>query len=163
VIVVHEIPGRVRLRLPASTRSEGLREAALAVPGVLGCGWVPRTRSLVVHYDPGQTGVASIIGAVAASAGVAPAGDSAASRSRDDAGQPPAIARAVLEGVASVNRDVRGLSNGMLDLGLVVVLALGFWGIRELLRGNLGALAWSSALWYAHGLFRDYHVPASDA
>ena len=31
-----------------------------------------------------------------------------------------------------------------------------------LLRGRTGPIAWSTALWYAHGLFRDYALPTRE-
>jgi hypothetical protein len=43
-----------------------------------------------------------------------------------------------------------------------VPLALTIWAGREILRGHAAPLAWSSALWYAHGLFRDYSVPSRE-
>ena len=46
-------------------------------------------------------------------------------------------------------------------LGSLVPVALTVWAARELLLGRAGPLAWSTALWYAHGLFRDYNTPAS--
>ena len=33
------------------------------------------------------------------------------------------------------------------------------WALGELVRGRTGPLAWSTALWYAHGLYRDYSLP----
>jgi hypothetical protein len=51
-------------------------------------------------------------------------------------------------------------SGGLLTLGALIPLALTAWAAREVLRGRTGPLAWSTALWYAHGLFRDYNVSA---
>ena len=33
------------------------------------------------------------------------------------------------------------------------------WALIEVVRGRTGPLAWSTALWYAHGLYRDYSLP----
>jgi hypothetical protein len=41
---------------------------------------------------------------------------------------------------------------------MLLSIALLFWAARQLLRGPVTALSWTSALWYAHGLFRDYHA-----
>ena len=43
------------------------------------------------------------------------------------------------------------------------VESLTLWAARELLRGRTAPLAWSSALWYAHGLFRDYALPTRES
>jgi hypothetical protein len=48
-----------------------------------------------------------------------------------------------------------------MGLGGLLPLALGGWAVAELVRGRTGPLAWSTALWYAHGLYRDYSIPPS--
>jgi len=54
------------------------------------------------------------------------------------------------------------VSGGALTLGMLVPAVLTLWAARELLRGRAAPLAWSSALWYAHGLFRDYAFPGRE-
>jgi len=46
----------------------------------------------------------------------------------------------------------------LFDLPIVLSVGLVLWAGRQLLRGPITPLAWTSALWYAHGLFRDYHA-----
>jgi hypothetical protein len=67
--VVHNIPGRFRLPAPAET--EGLTEAVEAKSGVTGCTWSPRTRSLLVRYQPEHISAAEIAASVAQHAGLA--------------------------------------------------------------------------------------------
>jgi hypothetical protein len=58
--------------------------------------------------------------------------------------------------VGRLDERVARTTRGQLDLGLLVPIALTAWAIRDLLRPGVAPLSWSSALWYAHGLFRDY-------
>src|SRR5260370_39572060 len=59
--VAHDIPGRLRLRLPVGVSVEGLIDAVAAQPGVQACTWSPRTRSLLVVYQPGSATTAGIL------------------------------------------------------------------------------------------------------
>src|SRR5260370_7421150 len=63
--VAHDIPGRLRLRLPVGVSVEGLIDAVAAQPGVQACTWSPRTRSLLVVYQPGSATTAGILRTVA--------------------------------------------------------------------------------------------------
>ncbi len=60
-----------------------------------------------------------------------------------------------------MDRRVRRATRDMIGLGGVVPAALAIWAVRELMLGRTAPLAWSTALWYAHGLFRDYNTPPS--
>ena len=82
--VVHALPGRVRLRVPARVDDEGLAQTVSALEGVLACTWSPRTRSVLVRYDPHATDVATIANHVAAHTGADPVPGDAG-----DAGQAP--------------------------------------------------------------------------
>jgi hypothetical protein len=158
--VVHDIPGRLRLRLPRGTTTAELTAVVGRQPGVLDCRWAARTRSLLIRYQPGVTSPGTLVEAVAAHSGaaVAPRREPVA---LDPAPRPP-LARAIGVGLAELDRGVARATRGALDLRLLVPLALAGWALRELLRGQVGPLAWSSALWYAHGLFRDYNLPGSE-
>ena len=50
------------------------------------------------------------------------------------------------------------MTRGAVGLGGLVPSALILWAVAEVVRGRVRPLAWSSALWYAYGLFRDYVV-----
>jgi hypothetical protein len=55
VLIVHELPGRVRLRLSCPPKDvEGLRAALTRHPSLRGVEFTPLSRSLLVHFDPGQ-------------------------------------------------------------------------------------------------------------
>src|SRR5205814_8531974 len=63
--VAHDIPGRLRLRVPVGVSVEGLIDAVAAQPGVQACTWSPRTRSLLVVYRPESASAARILETVA--------------------------------------------------------------------------------------------------
>ena len=149
--VVHSMLGRVRLRIPATGESSGLVDALRAVPGVTDAAWNPRTSGLLVRYRPEDTTSAAIIRAVATETGI-PAPSHATVAEVPDEPLPVAITSAV----STLNARVARATGGRLDLAVLVPLALTAWAVRELLRAQVAPLAWSSALWYAHGLFRDY-------
>jgi Heavy metal associated domain 2 len=150
--VVHALPGRVRLRVPARADDEGLAQAVSALDGVAGCTWTPRTRSLLVRYEPAVIDTATIAERVAAHTGVA-------TPARDPERAPvPPFAELVPSLFARVNERLARATRGTVDLATGVPLALVAWAAIELLRGRTAPLAWSSALWYAHGLFRDYNL-----
>jgi hypothetical protein len=160
-LVVHDIPGRLRLRLPPGAATEGLHGAVTAVPGVRACAWSPRTRSLLVVYDPEQTDREAIAEAVAHAGGlnVALAPDTRPAMPAADSGGPLALGVRRLFG--EVDQRVQRASRGLVGLGGLFPVALTAWALTEVVRGRAAPLAWSSALWYAHGLFRDYQVPAT--
>src|SRR5262245_29151088 len=68
--VVHDIPGRLRLRVPPGATVEGLAEAVTTRPGVTSATWSPRTRSLLVLYEPASGRVTDVVDAVARHAGL---------------------------------------------------------------------------------------------
>lgn len=149
--VVHAIPGRLRLRLPPFAETSGLADAARAVPGVTDSVWNERTHGLLVRYQPEETTPAAVIDAVTAHAGIAAPADGT-----DAAPRYGPVAAVVTSAVTDLNVRVARATRGRLDLGVLVPLALTAWALRDMMRSPIAPLAWSSALWYAHGLFRDY-------
>jgi hypothetical protein len=157
--VVHDIPGRLRLRLPGGTSTAELATVMARQPGVTGCRWAARTRSLLIQYQPGVTSPSALVEAVAAHSG-------APVSAPPEPAPPlpgPSLGRAIAGGLAELDRGVARATGGALDLRLLFPLALAGWAVREILRGQAGPLAWSSALWYAHGLFRDYNLPGGES
>jgi len=153
VSIVHDIPGRLRLRLPPGSSGAGLSDAIDRLNGAQSSVWSPRTRSLLIRYDPSLLSPAEITRAVAEHADLdAPA----PSDGPDAEGRSAPVAAAVLDVFNGLNERVTRRTRGRLDLGLVVSVGLVLWAGRQLLRGPVTSLSWTSALWYAHGLFRDY-------
>jgi hypothetical protein len=161
LLIVHEIPGRIRLRVPADAVTEDLREGMLREPGVVACTWSPRTRSLLVRYRGDETDVATVTEAVARLTGVRIGG-------RGISAAPPVGGEAGLtldmglrKAARVLDQRVQRVTRGTIGLSGLIPVALFGWALAEIARGRTGPLAWSTALWYAHGLYRDYSVPPS--
>ena len=154
--IVHDIPGRLRLRLPPGASTSGLQGVIDGLHGAQGSVWSPRTRSLLIRYDTGVLAPAEIARAVAEHAEVDPPASAADSPAED--GRSP-VAAAILDTFNGVNAGVTRRTRGRVDLGMLVSVGLVLWAGRQLLRGPVTSLSWTSALWYAHGLFRDYTSP----
>jgi hypothetical protein len=114
--VVHDIPGRVRLRLPAAAQTEGLPQAVASEPGVTSCAWAPRTRSVLVRYEPGVATSAAVIESVARHAGVELV------RNNEEAGRQAhtsptvpgdALAQGVKDAVGELDRRIQRASRGL--------------------------------------------------
>lgn len=117
---------------------------------------------MLVHYAPDRTSSEDIFGAVGARAGAVQAAAGPAATPGSAHG-PSLLATGITQALTEINMGVRRSTGGWLDLGTLLPLVLGAWAVRDLIRGQVGPLAWSSALWYAHGLFRDYSLPSSAA
>jgi hypothetical protein len=134
----------------------GLEDAVARLAGVRSVTWQPRTRGLLVLYDPGAVEPAALVDAVAEHADVDVADEPSASD------RYPPLTALLARPVATLNQRLHHASRGRADLrGLAPVLLVA-WAAAELLRGRGTALSWSSALWYAHGLFRDYSIGSSE-
>jgi len=157
--IAHDIPGRLRLRLPRQVMADGIPQAVLGVPGVVSCDWSPLTRSLLVVYGPEASAgaiVAAVRGAAAKGAlvDVEPGPSPMTSPS-------PSFGAVVSGAFGELDRRVRRATRDSIGLGGLLPSALAIWAVREVVLGRAAPLAWSTALWYAHGLFRDYNTPPS--
>jgi hypothetical protein len=161
--VAHDIPGRLRLRLGPGAQTDGLIDAVAAEPAVTGCTWSARTRSLLVLYDPQHGDRAAIMDAIARLTGLDRPVESstgpAATPDRPEAGT--LLISGVREIVGEVDQRVQRTTRGLVGLSTLMPVVLATWGIAQIVRGRATPLSWSSALWYAHGLTRDYQVPAA--
>jgi heavy-metal-associated domain-containing protein len=153
--IVHDIPGRLRLRLPVDIRGEDLVEAIEGMPGVESCRWTPRTRGLLVRYQPDAASPADVVRAVSERTGFAPR-PTAQSTARSNGAV--SMSSALVGTFTDVNQRLERATRGTVGLQGLVPLALVGWAAMEFLRGRVTPLTWSTALWYAHGLFRDYNV-----
>lgn len=154
--LVHHIPGRLRVRLPSGVDASGLTDTVAALPGVTSVVWSPLTRGVLVLYDRERADEAAIVSAIADHAQLDVASPA---ESRSTNGERPKLAATVASLFSAVDARLTGATGGAVTLGVLVPAVLTLWAARELLRGRAAPLAWSSALWYAHGLFRDYGLP----
>jgi hypothetical protein len=125
--------------------------------------WSPRTRSLLVLYDPEHGNRTAITEAVARAAGLGSppeASDASTSTALTPTEPGATLSLGVREMFGEIDQRVQRATRGLVGLGGLVPVALTAWAVTEVVRGRVAPLAWSSALWYAHGLFRDYQVPA---
>ena len=165
--LVHSIAGRLRLRLTGAVDSTAVVSAVEALAGIVSVVWSARTRSLLVHYHPDAVDADTIVETVAVHAGVDLRANAPESADAPPAAVPPQatmspVVTAIQQTMREFDVAVRRRTAGLLDVGILFPLALGAWAALELLRGRVGPLAWSSALWYAHGLFRDYSLPDTE-
>lgn len=161
-VVVHDLPGRLRVRLPGEAAGEALAEAMRQEPGVVDCSWSPRTRGLLVRYRPGESDGVTLAGALSRRAGMeAPRYGTAAEPGRADGTPGATLESGLREAARTLDASVQRATRGTIGLSGLLPLALVGWALAELVRGRGAPLAWSSALWYAHGLYRDYAAPPS--
>ena len=156
VRVVHHSRGRLRLRV-SDADGETMAEAMRSVQGIRSAAWSPRTRGLLVLYDPDSVTADAILEAVADHADL---GEEAVGW--DDSPRPaapPTVATAISGPVSEIEQRVRRSTHGLLGLGVIIPAVLTLWAVSEIVRGRVTPLSWRSALWYAHGLFRDYNNP----
>jgi len=156
--IVHRIPGRLRVRLPPGVPGTELRDGIAARPGVTSATWSPLTRGLLVLYDHGRADEAAIVADIASHTEL----DVATPADPITNGKRPTLATTMTSLFGAIDARVTGATGGALALGVLVPAVLTLWAARELLRGRAAPLAWSSALWYAHGLFRDYALPTRE-
>jgi len=159
VVVAHDIPGRLRVRLPVGAPTEGLHAALATTLGVQSVTWSPRTRSVLVLYDPEHGHRDAILEALARVSGLEAVAPPEATPAPSEPGG--MLALGVRQLFGEVDQRVQRASRGLVGLGGLFPVALTAWALAEVVRGRAAPLAWSSALWYAHGLFRDYQVPAT--
>jgi hypothetical protein len=117
-----------------------------------------------VRYRPDEVTADTVVRVVAQEAGVR-LGEAPDRRAPASPGEthPSPLAAAAGTAFHELNEEVRRRTRGALTLGTLLPVALGAWAVLELVRGRAAPLAWSSALWYAHGLFRDYNTPPADS
>jgi len=161
--VVHATSGRLRLRGPAWAVNEQLADSVRTLEGVQACQYSPQARSLLVLFEPDTIAARSIVEVAARHAGVddnqvVGLTDGPNGRASDRNGQ-ATFAAGMSAAFGALDDQVRHATRGVAGLRTLLPVALTVWAVREIALGRAAPLAWSSALWYAHGLFRDYNSP----
>jgi hypothetical protein len=143
--VVHNIPGRLRVRLPTHAHLPGLEVQLLANSGVRAARHVPRTRSVVIQYHPEETTAETLLHALAAITGIEVDAGFAV-------GDLP-LSESITGAVSRVNTALTRHTANQIDLPTLLALSLG-GAVLQLVRGRARPLPWPTALWYAYELFR---------
>ena len=156
-VVEHALPGRLRLRFPRDAQLERLAETLRSRPGVTTVTASPLTGGLLVRYDPERAEADGLLDTVAGDAELEPLAEEA-----PPAPSPGTLFEAVSSAVTALDTRMKSATASTLSLGTVVPLGLILWAAREIARGRATPLGWTSALWYAHGVFRDYNRDRRD-
>jgi hypothetical protein len=158
--IVHSTPGRLRIRVPPAVTTGDLAAAVLGEPGVVGSRWSARTRSLLVLYRPDAADADALTDTVARLTGTrrepAPNGRAHEPVSAEAGAT---LTGGLRDAARDLDQRVQRATRGGHSLGSLLPVALIGWAVIEVVRGRSGPLAWSTALWYAHGLYRDYSLP----
>src|SRR5262245_27392872 len=152
------MPGRLRVRVPPELDLPRLAEAMRGEPGVVGVTWSPRTRSLLLLSEGGtdlKDALARHSGRALSAPPRVPTGIPAQQPGR--AHEPGEVMTAALQnGAEELSAKIRHATHGLMGLGGLMSVALSTWAVSQIVRGRGNPLNWTSALWYSHGLFRDY-------
>lgn len=140
-VVVHQAPGRMRLRIPERKRQaaffERLKSQLAAPNGIVSVEANPLTGSVTIAHSLDVEQIARH----AREAGLFEI---------DTRGREP-VAVALAQGSESLDRRLRRASGGSLDLFSVAFLGLAGVGVWQLVRGNVSAPA-VTLFWYAASL-----------
>lgn len=151
-VIEHFLPGRLRVRLPREADLERLVEDWKGRAGVISASASPVTGGALVRFDPAQVEAQSLLDVLGA--------HSLRAVPLDPAPTPTTVAEALVTATTALDAKVKQSTRGALSLGSVLPLGLVGWAASELVRGRARPLAWTSALWYAHSIFRDYNREA---
>ncbi len=145
--IEHALPGRLRLRLPREVDLDRLTSDWKARAGVTRVSASPVTGSVLIHFDPEQADVQSLVDGLALRALQAEPAH-AVPRSGT-------LAEAIVTATTALDAKVKQATRGV-GLGTLLPVGLLGWAASEVLRGRTRPLAWTSAIWYAHGILREY-------
>jgi len=152
-VVEHSLPGRLRLRLPREVDLERLTDDWKARAGVTSVSASPVTGGVLIHFDPGQVDAQSLVDVLASR--------SLRAEPADPVPRSGTLAEAVMTATAALDAKVKQATRGTAGLGSLLPIGLLGWAASELARGRARPLAWTSAIWYAHGILRDYNREAA--
>jgi len=159
--VVHELPGRLRLRLSWLGREPdlavSLADRLAECRGVIEVAIRPRTGSVLCTFDPEIIDAAGIVDAVqrhAQAATVLARGQSAPGPRRPVARSGSSMGHALADAFRGIDADVAAATDGRLDLGVIAALAFAGLGAGEVLfTRQLPAPPWFNLAWWAFRTF----------
>jgi hypothetical protein len=147
-VIAHASTGRLRVKIPSQRGNLGALKSygdqLAACPGVLSIEVNPVTGSMLLIH---QTTVDEI-------ATYARSKDLFSLEEQKGPKAPSADLRRNLgEAFKSIDRQIRSLTDGDMDLRGAALAALIVMGSAEILAGNAGPIPWFAAYWYAYHLY----------
>lgn len=164
-VVESHYPGRIRVRVPRSHRSdktmEDIRSSIDGVSGVRNIYTNVNTGGVLLEYDPEMldSGALTDLGRAA---NLVFDIDSVVSRGTESLGwNPPSpSAQKVIEGMRKLNNGVMWLTRGTMDARTAVPLFLLLLSLgRVFLSEKRPAAPWHSLMWYAYSMFLHWNRP----
>lgn len=143
--VTHKTGARIRLKVPSKKKDNvffaSLSENIPAIEGVLSVETTPLTGSVLISHssDPDRIIQTFVSGGVV--------------RIENSQSGRPHLQERVSEVFNGINLALRDASGNELDLGGSVFLTLLAFGGYQIIRGNITAIPWYAAGWYALNIF----------
>jgi len=141
--VAHEMPGRVRLKIPSRRNNNAYFEAVL--------GSLSQLSGVVDVEVNSSTASVLIIGSV-----TLPEIESSTKASHlftvdrlPEKKTRKSIAVRLKNGVFKVNKRLSSITNGVVDIPSLFTVSFLAMGVSQILSGNFGLPAWYTALWYS--------------
>lgn len=143
--IVHRMAGRVRLKIPAKKADalyfEALEQAFKDCPPVEEVSSNPVTGSMLIHFSGKADAVLAF------------AENKQLFTIVKEVEQGTDFHQGVKESFNAIDRQVKGWTQGSINLGGLAFVALVGAGIYQIARGNFTAIPWYSAFWYGLGIF----------
>jgi hypothetical protein len=156
--VAHEMPGRMRLRLPRSADIDAIAqrlESLLASRSGAGVERRPSVVSLVIHYPPRELDSRELVEDLLPQAGIELERRTGASD--PGPGSETAVASSIFDSLRSANRRVATATCGRFDLRDAVPLTLIGLGLRKVVAHQTTPVPWYNLLYYGYAAFLGLH------
>jgi Heavy metal associated domain 2 len=155
--LVHHHPGRLRVRADAFRHKlelvEDIREAVLALPGVMTCTHTPRTGSLLIEYEPGVTEPDEVVFEIARTGNLErPTEETVRARRM-------APATIAVRAARGLNEATMELTGSRVDLRVIVPTALAALGAYSFVYNTKEARLprWDNLLYWSYNIFVSLH------
>ena len=149
--IIHHVPGRVRIRFPSARRNRvilnQIREYIEKLDGVGSVEINTTTGSIVVRYDPEKREELSAHLPAAPEFGDAAELADRIEREAEFLAAHSDTAAVLVTSARSLDRDVRRMTGGLLDLKVLLPAALAIWALFEV------GIDASTPMWVSLGIF----------
>lgn len=141
----HRISGRARLRIPSKKRDfyyfRSLKEHMSECRGIETIEVNPVSGSILIVHASDIDKIAEY------------ARDRNIFNLKNDTPDPADIHYTVSKAFKDINRKIKGITGGGMDIASTAFLTLLGLGVYQIIRGNFAAPAWYTAFWYALNIF----------